>query len=61
MNLPRRVVLVQDVIIQEGQRKIISYKDKGNLDVIVQDTSHCLCEWIKIKGFNAVPMVICVW
>ena len=61
MNLPRRVVLVQDAIVQEGQREIISYKDNEDLDVMVQDKSHCLYEWIKIRRNDAVPMVICIW
>ena len=49
VNLPRRVVLVQDTIVQEGQKEIISYKDNEDLNVVVQDKSHHLCEWIKIK------------
>ena len=49
MNLPRRVVLVQDTIIQEGQREIILYNNNEDLNVVVQDKSHRLCEWIKMK------------
>ena len=49
VHLPRRVVLVVDCIVQEGQKEIILYRDNRDLDVVVQDRSHCLCEWIKIK------------
>ena len=54
VNLPRRTVLIQDAIVQENQREIISYED---LNVMLQDKSYCLCEWIKIKKNEAVPMV----
>ena len=35
VHLPRKVVLVVDCIVQEGQREIISYSDKAD--------SRCSC------------------
>ena len=48
MHLPRIVVLVADCIIQRDSSQIILYKDTKDLNVVVQDKSHCLGEWIKI-------------
>ena len=49
MHLPRRVVLVVDCIIQENRIEIISYNDKRNHNVEVQDKRRRLYEWIEIK------------